>query len=134
MKRGHRRWHWAVFILLRCFRVDGMKTLVWTHCFYTLTVFKDCMASYGRSLTFVCILCLKGDSFSHTSFHIPLLHLFISLRYFKARRCLLRVQYVLNLAQILCLCTTCVFFLSLCEWFLWMQAAAGSCFLTSVTS
>lgn len=99
--------------------------------------FKSCTASCGRSLTF-CILCccfFNGDLFSHTtSFNLFFTLSFLLLKHidvnqecsmwWKLAKMILWWQYVPSVYV--------KFFLF--EWFLWMQAAAGSCFLTSVTS
>lgn len=75
---------------------------------------------------------LKG-----TSVHIP--PFFISWRYFKST--FFTKQYVLSLTEHcgyyvphVCLCYVFLFLVFIFWWFPWMQAAAGSCFLTSVTS
>lgn len=119
----------AEWMRLSCFPVQcGRRSLPKRQENITRTLFfpVKCVLKVVRLHVDVVLLRLyvvffKGDFISHRLF----LYLFISPRYFEARSCFPRVQYVLNLAQmILWIQYVCCFF------FIWMvSVGAGSCWI-----
>lgn len=126
--------HPGVWVWTENFFYQNRKTFVDLHINHVLKVVQLHVDVVLLSL-FCVVVFFNGDLFSHTtSFNLFFTLSFLLLKHidvnqecsmwWKLAKMILWWQYVPSVYV--------KFFLF--EWFLWMQAAAGSCFLTSVTS